>query len=628
MALAVFSISCSPVAVSAAAGTYPDCEDRSVAASAVRSRSDVRAFVQCAMEYLQEHGTQEAYRAFHEDGRWRHGPIYVFVDEATQASGEALAFVYPPDPSREGRAWGAAIDSFGTDYFDELHRMLEVVDEGWIYYSFPNPATGRETPKSSYVIEIDWNGARAAIGAGIYALDIPGTCNSDEVNAALLESAPSDGRLREFVRCAAMVLEAGGYPATAELERDPRWSKGTTYAFVLDLMGNQVLSGNKARVDGIAAHEWGGRGSAADQFGGRDMARVGAVFGEASVHYNAYHPVSGAYKPKVGTLKRVVAHGIPLLVGAGYFPQPGAPAAEARCSDNHATAAGVRGGGDVEAFVQCAAEYARMHGTGEARRAFHGEERWRLGSTYVFVDELVPVGQHPETLVFPPNPSIQGIEDVQSPDHFGTTISDEFSRTLSMVDSGWIHYAYTNPATGTVEPKSSYVKVIDWDGRRAVIGSGIYERDLPGACDSAGVNAAALEASPGLASLREFVTCAAHELEANGLFAAPMLSLDPRWRSGSIAVSGADVEAGRFVFSGDAGTLGLSADEYAQSLYEGRDVVRMGDLLGEAYLYSSGPHPLTGVARPRVAFVKRVVSQGRRFLVGSEILLEPSARPN
>ncbi len=506
--------------------------------------------------------------------------------------------------------------------------MLEVVEEGWIYYTVPNPATGRETPKISYVIEVDWNGARAAIGAGIYALDISGTCNSDEVNAALLESAPSDERLREFVRCAAMVLEAGGYPATAELEWDPRWSQGSTYAFVLDLMGNQVLSGNKARVDGIAPHEWCGRGSQADRFGGRDMARVCAVFGEASVHYNAYHAVTWAYQPKVGMLKRVVAHGIPLLVGAGYFPPPGGPSAEARCSDNHATAAGVRSRGDVEAFVQCAAEYVRRHGTAEAHRAFHEDEHWRGASIYVFVDELVPVGKHPKILVFPPNPSIEGIEDVPSPDQFGTTISDEFSRTLSMVDSGWIHYAYTNPATGTVEPKSSYVKVIAWDGRRAVIGSGIYERDLPGTCDSSGMNAAALEASPGLARLREFVTCAAHELEANGLFAAPMLSRDPRWRSGSIAVSGADLEAGRFVFSVDAGTLGLSVDDYAQSLYHGRNVVRIGDLLGEAYLYSSGPHPLTGVAGPRLAFVKRVVSHGRRFLVSAEIHLERSSGPN
>ena len=60
---------------------------------------------------------------------------------------------------------------------------MSAVDEGWIYYAFRNPATDREEPKASYVKSIDWDGNPAAIGAGIYRRDIPGTCESEEVNA-------------------------------------------------------------------------------------------------------------------------------------------------------------------------------------------------------------------------------------------------------------------------------------------------------------------------------------------------------------------------------------------------------------------------------------------------------------
>ena len=91
------------------------CADKSIVASAVRTQEDVQAFVQCAYEFVQEVGFDEARRAFHEDPRWRSGPVYVFVDESTPEPGVARAFVFPPDPSREGVPWGALVDEFGSD---------------------------------------------------------------------------------------------------------------------------------------------------------------------------------------------------------------------------------------------------------------------------------------------------------------------------------------------------------------------------------------------------------------------------------------------------------------------------------------------------------------------------------
>ena len=51
------------------------CADRSVSAAAVRAPQDVPAFVQCAYEYVQQMGFDEAKRAFHEDPRWNSGSI-------------------------------------------------------------------------------------------------------------------------------------------------------------------------------------------------------------------------------------------------------------------------------------------------------------------------------------------------------------------------------------------------------------------------------------------------------------------------------------------------------------------------------------------------------------------------
>ena len=120
------------------------CSDRNIAASAVHTQGDVQAFVECAAAYIAEHGTEEARRAFHEDERWKHGPTYVFVDGVAESGEDALVHVYPPDPSREGDVWGTFIDTFGTDYYYELYRIMSLVDSGWIYYSIHNPASGRD----------------------------------------------------------------------------------------------------------------------------------------------------------------------------------------------------------------------------------------------------------------------------------------------------------------------------------------------------------------------------------------------------------------------------------------------------------------------------------------------------
>ncbi|MCY3759355.1 MAG: cache domain-containing protein, partial [Acidobacteria bacterium] len=169
----------SPAPASADSDT---CADRTIVAGAVRTTEDVQAFVQCAYEFVHEVGFEEARRAFNEEERWKSGPTYVFVDEMTDVPGASRAIVFPPDPSLEGVPWGVLTDDFGSDLIVEFYRVATNFGEGWVYYAFTNPATGRAEPKASYFKAIDWNGTSAAIGAGIYRRDLPASCRSDEVN--------------------------------------------------------------------------------------------------------------------------------------------------------------------------------------------------------------------------------------------------------------------------------------------------------------------------------------------------------------------------------------------------------------------------------------------------------------
>ena len=287
------------------------CTDHSIVASAVRTPEDIQAFVQCAYDYVRAKGFSEARRAFHEDERWRYGQIYVFVADATDMTQRLV--VFPPDPSREGKPLGPLVDAFGNEFFSEGQRILSIVDEGWLYYSFPNPATGRDEPKASYIKNIDWDGTPAAIGAGIYLRDIPGACTSEEVNAMLLDDDPSNGRLKEFVRCAAMELEMKGYFAINTLTTEPRWKHGSIYLFAIDTYGYTLFSGDSySEPDDIMSELV---GPVEDQ----DLVSVADAFGESFLYYTKRNPSSEMEERKVSFVKRVVSFGLPILIGAGYY---------------------------------------------------------------------------------------------------------------------------------------------------------------------------------------------------------------------------------------------------------------------------------------------------------------------
>ena len=300
------------------------CTDKSIVASAVHTPEDVEAFVQCAYEHVQDVGFTEARRAFHEDARWNSGPIYIFVDESTPVSGAARALVFPPDPSREGLPWGPLVDDFRSDLAVEAHRVASGFGEGWFYYGFTNPATGRAEPKASYVRSIDWEGTPAVIGAGIYRRDIPATCQADEVNARGLEASPSGQRLQEFVRCAAMEIESKGYFASQALSTDPRWTGNSIYVFGLDMYGNTLFSGDPySRWFGVFSRTPELNARLDGPFAGRDVIGVADAFGESFLYYSTLNPATGKSERKVTFVKRVLTYGLPILVGAGYYLDEG-----------------------------------------------------------------------------------------------------------------------------------------------------------------------------------------------------------------------------------------------------------------------------------------------------------------
>ena len=325
LALGVFS---GPVALFAQ-GEH--CSEKSVSAESIRTREDVEAFVECAHDFIVANGTEAAREAFHEEGFWRSGSIYIFVDKFAADAMDTISYVYPPDPSQVGKPWTQLTDSYGTDYFPEAARILNLADPlhedefagAWTYYAWANPATGKWESKASYLNEVMWDGNRAIMGAGIYEADLSSTCFPDEVSAMIVESTKNHDRLVEFVRCAGRVVENKGFFGVPELMKDP-WSSGSVYVFGVDAKsGMQLFTGNPAMVNGMQMMEGIDDMDPMGQFGGRDMVRQASDFDEMWLHYNAFNPAMGQEERKVAFVKKVMAQGVPVLVGAGYYLSEG-----------------------------------------------------------------------------------------------------------------------------------------------------------------------------------------------------------------------------------------------------------------------------------------------------------------
>lgn len=347
------------------------------------------------------------------------------------------------------------------------------------------------------------------------------------------------------------------------------------------------------------------------------------------------HLVSVAFG--LGTL--ALPNSLAAQVQSEDFAFPALAAGQVPCADKSVGAVAVRTLDDVRAFVRCAVEYVAENGAEEAYRAFSEDERWRSGPLYVFVTNIPAPGERPLTFLHAANPALEGTRRGPLVDNFGNEFFSEQTRLANGFGGGWIFYSRTNPETGIDEPKASYVQSIDWGGTPAVLGAGVYPRDLPAACapeylgsadpSEMHVSAAGLAANRTPEYLQDFVRCAAYVVETKGYFAKGELASGERWRFGSIYLFGLDGEGVQFFTGNPARVNGMDRPEWGDATdpagpFGGRDVVSVAKAFGETFLYYDSFNPECGRVERKVAFVKRVTAQGDDVLIGAGYYPLPS----
>ena len=86
--------------------------------------------------------------------------------------------------------------------------------------------------------------------------------------------------------------------------------------FGVDGNGNTLFSGDPYRWGGWTL---GGHDSELTSLTGRDYLGLAQAFGETFFYFESRNPATGMRQRKVVFVKRVVAYGLPILIGSGYY---------------------------------------------------------------------------------------------------------------------------------------------------------------------------------------------------------------------------------------------------------------------------------------------------------------------
>ena len=442
----------------APAAAQTPCDSHAGRLADLHTREQLKQFVHCAAAHIESAGWEQARQDF-AGSNWRDGQMALF---AATLDGEHL-FAFDVEISPGADLWELR-DSDGVAVVQEQSRIAQDFGGGYLYYRFHNPATGQVEAKESYVLQLDYQGEPAFIGAGLHPQDTHATCSSDQVRASLVYS---ERDVERFVTCAEHHLRERGLQAIHDFNTDPRWKAGPTYLFLFDLE-NLLTLANAGQPHLVGTVRNAAAYAEGQVKGAPETQRILASHDDGYIYYTFRNPATEAEGRKIAYFRRFLLDGRSYYIGSGLY----VPADECRVLPP-AREVDTRDG--LQQYVRCAAQLVEERGE-LAWDLFLNHPQWIGGATYVFVlDELC------RQLVYPLDyERAEGDEPrCDITDAEGTLLNqDALNMGRSEAGEGWVRYLWLNPASDEVEVKHSFVVGATLDGEHITIGAGLYESQM------------------------------------------------------------------------------------------------------------------------------------------------------
>ena len=634
---------------------------KTIQADDVQTQLDVRDFILCAKSYVEKYGIATARRAFTTQPQWRsrNSDVYVFVDNNTGRGDEATSYIFPPDPKREGKVWGELWDFFSNEYFQEVYRVVQNFGHGWSYYAYRNPDTRRPEPKFSYVARARvgrFGEHDVVVGGGVYPRGtsndtVYGTCDPVEVNAVDLGARYKHSLryLRNFVRCAAQVYTESSMGVVEEFAVNARWRSSSIYLFAVNPQLNKTVFSARDYENLLYfnehlnkhAPEW-----EAEEAGlaGRNVDAIALGADESFLYYKNINPATNRLQRKVVFLKRAVDKfaDAEVLIASGYYLEDDEQAhASLDCTQtpmrSFTNAALVETREDLEAFVRSAACFVTDDDNNMAtiREAFHEVGKWNDGEDmYLWVEEFDRTASYTDE-----NLHNAGVLEVYGHPTSGTaregrpwgealidkyenSYYPEIYRILNQQETAWTYYSYPNPSQRTSEFKSVFSVLVDKDGKSYVVGAGLWDRSVPGACEPGDINADIVEATLNPRMLQDLVRCAEFQIRPTGVTSVrpgaggtnafsllPQRGTHTRWhsQSGSVYMS---------IFTSTGYPFGISGRRFYEwhERQQGPNpetrifpiLNSMGEMFLHYYMWDPGTRPTPYRKRRKLMYIKRL----------------------
>ena len=119
-----------------------------------------KALVDEGVAYCKEVGVAKCVEEFNKpESKFVRDDLYIWANDF-----EGVITAHPKKPLK-GKNLLHYKDKEGTELFNEFIKKVKAEGAGWVDYVWAHPATGKQTPKTSYVIGI---GENQLIGAGAY----------------------------------------------------------------------------------------------------------------------------------------------------------------------------------------------------------------------------------------------------------------------------------------------------------------------------------------------------------------------------------------------------------------------------------------------------------------------------
>ena len=195
----------------------------------------------------------------------------------------------------------------------------------------------------------------------------------------------------------------------------------------------------------------------------KEIQRVLDSHDDGYVYYTSNNPATDQEEPKISYVRRVRFNGREYQLGAGLY----VAAPECRALP---PASDIDTRGELQQFVHC----ARLLVDERGELAFDlllNHPHWIDDSIYVFVSDPDCLN-----LVYPLDYHEEEPATCDDTDAAGNFVNREIRAAVtSEAGEGWVDYVWLNPASDTIEPKSTWVIGTDLNDELVAVGAGLYE---------------------------------------------------------------------------------------------------------------------------------------------------------